>query len=154
GAHALTFSGASPIGTHTPTVTDNGSSAVDFGTPTTVTFTGGVSSAGGSLTLYAAGNANMVAAAGAVTTTGADRLAVAVSPAATSTLTLTAAAASPQPAGVPFDLTVASRDPYGNPTPAYRGTVGFTSSDGQAALPSPHTFTAGDGGTHTFGAGV
>ena len=35
-------------------------------------------------------------------------------------------------------------------TPAYTGTVGFTSSDGQAVLPGTHTFTAAEAGTASF----
>ena len=32
----------------------------------------------------------------------------------------------------------------------YTGTVHFSSSDPQAALPVDYTYTAGDSGTHTF----
>ena len=55
GDHDLTFSGpsASPDG-NTPTVTDKTGAPVAVGTATTVTFTSGVSSAGGSMTLYRA----------------------------------------------------------------------------------------------------
>src|SRR5205823_6273494 len=103
---------------------------------------------------YAAGNATVTATAGGVTTTAGDRLAVDVAPAGTSKLTVTSTAASPQPAGSAFDLTLAARDPYGNTTPAYRGTVDFGSNDAQAVLPASYMFTAADGGTHTFGGAV
>jgi hypothetical protein len=41
---------------------------------------------------------------------------------------------------------------YGNRATNYTGTVHFTSSDDRAALPIDYTFTAGDGGVHTFSA--
>ncbi len=55
-------------------------------------------------------------------------------------------------AGTSHSLTVTALDAYGNVATGYRGTVHFTSSDGQAALPSNYTFTAGDNGVHTFSA--
>jgi phosphodiesterase/alkaline phosphatase D-like protein len=53
-------------------------------------------------------------------------------------------------AGVGGVLTVTALDPYGNVATGYTGTVHFTSSDGQAALPGDYTFVAADGGVHTF----
>jgi hypothetical protein len=53
-------------------------------------------------------------------------------------------------AGVAQSFTVTARDVYGNIATGYRGTVNFTSSDSQAALPAAYTFTAADAGTHTF----
>ena len=57
-------------------------------------------------------------------------------------------------AGVAGDLTARLEDPYGNIATGYEGTVHFTSSDGQANLPSAYTFLPGDAGVHTFAAGV
>ncbi len=57
---------------------------------------------------------------------------------------------SPTTAGEAHSLTVAALDSSGNPLTGYTGTVHFTSSDPQAALPADYTFTATDGGTHTF----
>jgi ELWxxDGT repeat protein len=57
-------------------------------------------------------------------------------------------------AGVPNAVTVTAVDAYGNTVPTYRGTVHFASSDTQAVLPANYTFTAADGGTHTFINGV
>ena len=51
--------------------------------------------------------------------------------------------------GVGVPLSVGARD-SGNPAFGYRGTVTFSSSDSQATLPSPYTFTAGDAGDHLF----
>ena len=42
------------------------------------------------------------------------------------------------------------RTPSATQRPATRGTVHFTSSDGQASLPADYTFIAGDAGVHTF----
>ncbi len=57
-------------------------------------------------------------------------------------------------AGVAFTITVTAIDGNGNPVSGYRGTVHFTSSDGQASLPADYTFTAADAGVHTFAGGV
>src|SRR5207244_1628257 len=56
--------------------------------------------------------------------------------------------------GVAYNFTVTARDPYGNTTPAYTGTVKFTSSDGAAALPANYTFTSADHGMQTFSAAL
>lgn len=55
-------------------------------------------------------------------------------------------------AGVAQNFTVSARDAYGNLVTGYTGTVNFTSSDAQASLPASFTFTAADGGAHTFSA--
>src|SRR5262249_19534559 len=52
--------------------------------------------------------------------------------------------------GTPFSITVTALDQYNNPVSGYRGTVHFTSSDPNAALPDDYTFTDEDNGTHTF----
>jgi Ca2+-binding RTX toxin-like protein len=57
---------------------------------------------------------------------------------------------SPTTAGQAHALTVTALDNNGNPLPGYTGTVHFTSSDPQAALPADYTFIAADNGTHTF----
>jgi hypothetical protein len=74
---------------------------------------------------------------------------VIVSPAAPSTL-MVSGFPSPTLAGLPGTFTVVAKDPYGNTTPSYRGTVHFTSSDPQAVLPGNYSFTAADGGVHVF----
>ena len=57
-------------------------------------------------------------------------------------------------AGAAHSLTVTAEDVGGNVTTAYRGTVHFTSSDGQATVPANYTFTGADAGVHTFTNGV
>ncbi len=56
----------------------------------------------------------------------------------------------PTVAGVSQAFTVTAFDQFGNVATGYRGTLDFTSSDPQAALPAPYTFTAADNGQHTF----
>ena len=53
-------------------------------------------------------------------------------------------------AGVAKTFTVKVKDPFGNWTSSYVGTVSFSSSDAQAGLPAAYTFTAADAGSHTF----
>jgi hypothetical protein len=52
--------------------------------------------------------------------------------------------------GSAFTVTVTALDAFNNPVPGYTGTVHFSSSDGAATLPADFTFTAADGGIHTF----
>src|SRR5439155_1762205 len=96
GDKSLTFSGANASGNPVtqPTVTDKTGAAVNFGTATTITFTNGVSSAGGSMVLYKAETATIVATQGGITTTGADRLTVTVNNAADGSGTLTSGTSS------------------------------------------------------------
>jgi hypothetical protein len=54
-------------------------------------------------------------------------------------------------AGTPFSLTVRAEDVFGNTFPGYTGTVSFSSSDPNAFLPMPYTFTANDFGAKTLG---
>src|SRR4029079_9064457 len=62
--------------------------------------------------------------------------------------------ASRRPRGSSHTSTVTAEDAYGNTTPAYTGTVHFTSSDGQAVLPADHTFSGAglgnDNGSQTL----
>ena len=53
-------------------------------------------------------------------------------------------------AGDTISLTVKARDAFGNIITDYNGMVNFTSTDTQAGLPADYTFTAADGGVHTF----
>ena len=79
GDQTLTFSGAndSPLG-DSPTVTDKSGTPIDFGTGTTITFSNGAATVGGSMVLYKAESANIAVTDGTVTTPTA--LAVTVSP--------------------------------------------------------------------------
>ncbi|HEV3078233.1 MAG TPA: FG-GAP-like repeat-containing protein, partial [Gemmataceae bacterium] len=53
-------------------------------------------------------------------------------------------------AGTAFNLTVTAVNASGNRIPSYTGTVHFKSSDAKAGLPADYTFTAADGGVHSF----
>ncbi len=75
---------------------------------------------------------------------------VTVTPAAASRFTVSADAGGV--AGAPLAFTVTAYDAYGNLATGYTGTVVFSSSDSQAALPAASTFTAADAGSHTFSA--
>jgi fibronectin-binding autotransporter adhesin len=55
-------------------------------------------------------------------------------------------------AGTSGSFTVTLRDLFGHVAKDYTGTIYFSSSDSQAALPSQYTFTAPDAGRHTFAA--
>jgi trimeric autotransporter adhesin len=57
-------------------------------------------------------------------------------------------------AGNPLNVTVQVRDGAGNLATGFTGTLNFTASDAQASVPTNYTFTAADGGSKTFPAGV
>jgi ELWxxDGT repeat protein len=59
---------------------------------------------------------------------------------------------SPTTAGTAATFTVTAKLANGSTASGYAGTVHFTSSDGQAGLPSDYTFAAAEGGVHTFSA--
>ena len=55
-------------------------------------------------------------------------------------------------AGMAGSIAATIRDNFGDISTGYRGTVQFSSTDPQAVLPAPYTFTAADGGMHNFSA--
>jgi hypothetical protein len=61
---------------------------------------------------------------------------------------------TPDTAGTTVAVTVTAVDIYGNRATGYTGTIHFSSSDAQASLPSDYTFSAADGGQHTFPAAL
>jgi hypothetical protein len=75
---------------------------------------------------------------------------LAVVPAALSQFVFSAPATTP--AGTPLSFTITAEDKFGNVETGYTGTVHFSAlaNDTQAVLPADYTFTATDGGTHTF----
>jgi hypothetical protein len=73
---------------------------------------------------------------------------VAVTPGPTTQFKVTGPAASV--AGNAFNITAAAVDAFNNPTPGFRDSVEFTSTDFGAILPPQYTFTVDDQGTHTF----
>jgi hypothetical protein len=135
------------------TTSDKGAGAV---LPPDYTFKagdGGVHTFTNGVTLVTAGN-QTVTATDTVTGSITGQASVTVNAAAASTLVLSAPASVTK--GSPFTVIVKAKDPYGNTAAGYRGTVHFTTSDigTGVVLPANYTFTAGDGGAHTFTNGV
>ncbi|MBI3991295.1 MAG: hypothetical protein HY350_04005, partial [Candidatus Omnitrophica bacterium] len=87
GDKALTFSGANnaPAG-NVPTVTDKTGAAVNFGTATTITFTNGVATAGGSMVLYKAESVTINVSNGSVNSNSGHGLSVTINAASASQL--------------------------------------------------------------------
>lgn len=52
--------------------------------------------------------------------------------------------------GETFELAVVVLDKFGNLASGYRGSIRFRSTDKNAILPDPYSFTEGDEGIHTF----
>ncbi len=126
--------------THTVTAASTGTASLQGNTM--ITLAGGVASFSGlsynkaeTITLKFTTNAGSFSV-----TSGS----IAISPAATSQF-LVAGFPSPVTAGTAGSFTVTAEDAYRNPTPAYTGTVKFTSSDGQASLPANAKLTNGTG---------
>jgi hypothetical protein len=61
---------------------------------------------------------------------------------------------TPRTTGSAGSVTVEARDDFGNRATGYTGTIHFTSSDSAAILPADYTFSAENGGIHTFTNGV
>jgi len=160
GDQSIIFSGpAVSTSSDTPTVTDKDGTAVDVGTATTITFTNGVSTAGGLLTAYKA-EATTVDAADSVngytsTADPAHDLDLTVNPIAAATLTVTGVPTSAE-AGAAFTSVVTALDQYGNTATGYTGIVTFTTTDTSVTLtlPTNYTFVGGDNGVHTFTNGI
>ncbi len=107
------------------------------------------------VTVVTAGEQSVTATDNAVGSINGTQSAITVNPDATASLGVTGIS-DPIGAGVPSNVTVTARDQFGNVTPAYTGTVTFSSSDVDVAvvLPANYTFTGGDAGIHSFSGGV
>jgi hypothetical protein len=66
GSKSLIFTGASAIGTNNPTVTNTSGTPISFGSTTAITFTNGVSTTGGVMTLYKAETAGVIVTQGTI----------------------------------------------------------------------------------------
>ena len=96
-----------------------------------------------------------ITATDSVTSTITGSATVNVVPATVQGFAVTTSFANPDLAGTVGTVTVTAMDHYGNVVGSgpnqYVGTVYLSSTDAQAAsLPASYTFTAGDGGSHTF----
>jgi hypothetical protein len=101
--------------------------------------------------LYTAGTQSLTATDTADGTYTGTQSGIAVRPAAFSAFRVSGFS-SPVVAGTAGSFTVTAQDAYGNTLPDYAGTVTFSSTDPLAVLPADYTFTAADGGVHTFSA--
>ncbi len=136
GSRNLTFAGANAIGTYNPTVANSSGTAVNFGTATAISFTGGVATVSGStngvMRLYRAQTASITASEGGSYTSNA--VSVTVSSAPPSSFTVTNPGT--RTAGTAFTVTLtASNDAYGNAPTNYAGTQCITFS-GPTASPN------------------
>ena len=131
---SLTFSGAhtAPDGASTPTVTDKNGDAVDFGSPTVVTFTDGEAEGDGTqldMVLYDAEAASIAVTDG---TTSSPGTTVNVSPAGLAGFTVeksTGGAIGTQRSGVSFTVKTTALDQYDNVQADYAGPVDFSTND-------------------------
>src|ERR1019366_5873273 len=119
------FSGASssPLGNN-PTVTNSSAVAKNFGLTTVLTFTNGVSTAGGLMSLYDAQTASISATDGSLTS---NTISVTINPATAASLTLSAASGSIT-AGTTDQLTITAYDTYGNVATGYATSENYTFS--------------------------
>lgn len=126
-----------------------GSSDVQAGLPASYTFAaadGGVHTF--AATLKTAGMQS-ISVKDASSAAAGSQTGIAVSAAATAA-SFSVAGLTATTAGAAKTFTVTARDAFGNRCASYTGTVIFSSSDFQAGLPASYTFTAADGGVHTF----
>ncbi|MGD0274207.1 MAG: hypothetical protein ABSB96_10825 [Gaiellaceae bacterium] len=123
GSHNLTFTGASTIGSFTPTVTNTSGTAINFGTATAISFINGVATVSGSsngvMTLYKAETASIVVSDGSGHSNGTG-VSVTVAPLAIDSFTVPTPAT--QTAGIAFALSPTAKDAYGNTATGYTGT--------------------------------
>jgi hypothetical protein len=101
-------------------------------------------------TLFTAGS-RFLTATDTVTASITGQQAVTVKAAAAQTIVVSGYA-SPTTAGTAHSFVVSAKDAFGNVATSYRGTIHFTSSDPQAALPADYTFVSSDNGRHAFSA--
>jgi hypothetical protein len=125
------------------------STDIAAGLPADYTFTG--ADAGQhtfTVTLATAGTTTLTASTvGTPSVTGSQTIAVTPAPASQ---ILVSGLNPTSVGGTPLTLTLRAVDAFNNTATSYTGTVQFSSTDPAAALPGNYTFTAADGGTHTF----
>ena len=127
----------------------DGQATSGSGLPSDYTFTGtdaGIHTTF-SATLKTAGSQSITAADSGNSLNGSET-SITVTAANAASLSVTAFPTSTT-AGVAHAFTVTADDAYGNVATGYRGTVHFTSTDGQAILSAPYAFTGTDAGIHT-----
>ncbi|HTZ85048.1 MAG TPA: hypothetical protein VMB05_00130 [Solirubrobacteraceae bacterium] len=153
GARSLTFGGAGTIGANHPAVTSSAGSAVAFGNPTTINFSGGIATvsgaANGAMALYKAEAAKITVSDGTISSgSGAS---VTVSPASAASFSVPTP--STQTAGTAFEVTLTALDAFGNTATSYTGAskpISFSgptnSPNGKAPVyPASVSFASGVG---------
>jgi hypothetical protein len=152
GAKTLTFSGASAIGSHHPTVTDSAGVARTLATPESIEFSSGVATvngvSNGAMTLYKAETASIRVSDGTIDNGGGTS--VTVGPAGASSFALSTPSGAS--AGTPINETLTALDAYGNAATGYIGkqSISFSgpsnSPGGKApSYPASVEFKAGVG---------
>jgi hypothetical protein len=99
-------------------------------------------------TLFTAGTRSITATDTVTASITGSQTGIVITPAAADHFTVTAPPTAT--AGTPTSAVVTVQDVYGNTVVNYTGTVVLSSSDPQAMLPGPYTFTTADAGVHTF----
>jgi hypothetical protein len=138
GSHSLVFSGASssPSGA-APTVVDSAGTAVNFGSPTALTFTAGVaavaSAKNGVMKLYKAAASSILASESSTAVTTKTPLGVTPTPLAATKYALTSTTATPTAGAVGNNLTITAQDTYGNTATAYTGSHSLVFAGASAA---------------------
>ena len=94
-----------------------------------------------SVTLDAAGSQTVTATSSGIS----GSVTLALTPATVSKFAVTAPAVTL--AGNPLSVVVIAEDTFGNTVTGYTGTIHFSSTDGNAALPADYTFTSGPTGS-------
>ena len=151
GAHNLIFSGLSAApNASVATVTDNTAAAIAVGTGTTLTFTAGVATAGGTLVPHKVEVATVACSEGAITTaaTGGATFALTVTPGILGTFTFDAIV--DQVHNTSFSITMHAKDLYGNAKTNYVGTPTLSINAPSTSIsPSPTGAFAGGDRTET-----
>jgi hypothetical protein len=153
GSHNLTFSGASasPGGTE-PTVSDSTGADIDFGDPTAIAFSAGVSAVtagkNGAMVLYKSGSTSLKASEGTLLTPTA--LGVTVAAATAAKFTLAASVTNPVAAGS-SNLTITAQDAYGNTATAYASSHNLTFSGASVIGTNKPTVSNSAGTATAFG---
>jgi hypothetical protein len=146
GSHDLTFSGASPIGSNSPTVTNLSGSATIFGTATAISFTSGVATVSGTnngvMTLYKVETANITVSDGSGHSNGAG-LSVTISASTASKLAFTQSPSGTTVAGVAFvpQPQVTVQDQFGNTVTGDTSNVTISVTSGTPTSGGPGSVT-------------
>lgn len=96
------------------------------------------------------GSANIHVTSGSLTSVDSGTITITAATAKTLFLSNTSNIIANISASYPYSLNVTAKDAYNNTATGYTGTIQFTSTDTEAALPANYTFTSTDKGTHTF----